>query len=180
MVRTDQIGPTACEVVWPGENAHIPWARVSMSSRGAKLAFTTDEKGRTSGLILRPKAGENLHAKRTADLPSSKRSWLLAVVANQGVQPTGADHEVSFDRGSGNVAIKLSVEGKIDALSVASQISSRGQTNRNLPTSALRRLEGASQTIDLRERRRPEPDAIKGPRDGGGERRTRRLCQCRR
>lgn len=89
---------------------------------GPKLAFTTDEKGQTSGLILRPKAGEDLHAKRTADLPSSKRGWSLAVVVIQRVQSTGADHEVSFDRGSGNVAIKLSVEGKIDALSIASRI----------------------------------------------------------
>jgi hypothetical protein len=54
----------------------------------------------------------------------------------------GRYYEVSFDCGSGNVAIKLSVEGKIDALSIASRISSRGETNRNLPISALRRLEG--------------------------------------
>jgi hypothetical protein len=37
-----------------------------------KLAFTTDEKGQTRGLVLYPKAGEDLHAKRTADLPSNE------------------------------------------------------------------------------------------------------------
>jgi len=38
-----------------------------------KIAFATDDKGQASELVLHVKAGEDLHAKRTADLPSSRQ-----------------------------------------------------------------------------------------------------------
>jgi hypothetical protein len=68
---------------------------------GPKVAFTTDEKGQTSELVLRPKAGEDIHAKRTADLPSAEpirasldkdifdgfRCWFQLIPINSGPIP---------------------------------------------------------------------------------------------
>jgi hypothetical protein len=38
---------------------------------GAKITFTIDERAQTSELVLRPKMGQDIHAKRIANLPSS-------------------------------------------------------------------------------------------------------------
>jgi hypothetical protein len=93
------------------------------------------------GAILTPRGAEDLRLSGLKYIVSAVGR--LQSLSFKGVQPTGADlYDVSFDRDSGKVAIKLSVEGKIDALSIASRISSGGETNCNLPISALRGLEG--------------------------------------
>ena len=84
------------------------------------------------------------------DLRLSGFKYMMSMVGRlqslsfKGVQPNVADlYEVSFDRATGKVAINLSAEGKIDALSVVSRlISGSAETNRSPPISALHRLQG--------------------------------------